>query len=339
MSPSPDVQIVTPDSRPDVCVLVPVTSPAYPLDRLYQEFSEPLEQAGVDFEFVFMLRDRTAHRVDALRALRDGGADIRLLVTGDSQPEGALAQIAARHTAAPILVTLPSFPVVAADALPELIRALENGADLVGAARENRHDPLVNRFQRRAFHLLLGAMVGGRFADIASGVRAMRREVLEEMDLYGDFNRFLPMLAVRDGFLVEELRVRAHEDDRRTRVYNPGVYLRRLIDLVGLMFLVRFTYKPLRFFGLLGSGLMGVGGVILMILLIQRLGGRGIADRPLLLLGVLLFVLGVQALAMGLIGEIVVHHNITRRPLYRLRETAPMDNHSADLRRDGVDPE
>ena len=310
-------------TRPFVSVLVPVTPPAYPLERLYVEFADPLERTEFEFEFVFLLQDRNAARVAGLQALQADGAAIRILVTGDAQPEGALPHIAARHTEAPVLLTLPSFPVVRADALPRLIRALEDGPDLVAAVRDNRHDPLVNRLQRRAFHFLLGKMVGGGFADIANGVRAMRREVLEEMDLYGDFNRFLPMLAVRDGFRVEELRVAAHAEDRRTRVYNPGVYLRRLIDLVGLMFLVRFTYKPLRFFGLVGTGLMSVGAVILAILFFQRLGGRGIADRPLLLLGVLLVVVGVQALAMGLIGEIVVHHNIARRPLYRLREPPP----------------
>lgn len=314
-----------PGTGPRVSVLVPVTWSTYPLDRLYLEFAEALEREGIDFEFVFLLRDRNMKHATELRAHRARGAPIRLLVTGDSQPEGAMAHIAAGHTEAPILVTLPSLPVVAADALPELIHALEKGPDLVTAIRDNRSDPFINRFQRRAFHLLLSNLVGGSFSDIANGVRVMRREVLEEIDLYGDFNRFLPMLAVRDGFRVEEVVVAPHAEDRHTRVYNPAVYVRRLIDLVGLMFLVRFTYQPLRFFGLLGTGLMGLGSVILMILLFQRLGGQGIADRPLLLLAVLLVVLGIQAMAMGLIGEIVVHHNVSRRPRYRLREPRPAD--------------
>jgi hypothetical protein len=305
---------------PYLSVLVPVTGPEYPLDRLYSEFAAPLERMGIEFEFVFLVRDQSVASVAGLRALRDAGAAIRLLVTGDSQPEGALTHIAAQHTESPVLFTLPSFPVVTAEALPEMIRALERGPDLVAAVRDNRDDPVVNRVQRTAFHTLLGSLVGGRFSDIANGVRVMRREVLESIDLYGDFNRFLPMLAVRDGFQVEEVQVGAHDQDRRTRVYNPGVYLRRLVDVLGLMFLVRFTYRPLRFFGLMGAGLIGVGGVILLILFFQRLGGQGIADRPVLLLGVLFVVMGAQAVAMGLIGEIVVHHNVSRRPLYRLRE-------------------
>src|SRR5690606_13461460 len=101
-----------------------------------------------------------------------------------------------------------------------------------------------------------------------------------------------------------------------------GVYLRRLIDLLGLLFVLRFTDKPLRFFGLAGSLFSFAGALILAAVLVQRLGGQGIADRPLLLLGVVLVVLGVQVVALGLVGEIIVHLNASSRPPYRLwRET------------------
>jgi hypothetical protein len=99
--------------------------------------------------------------------------------------------------------------------------------------------------------------------------------------------------------------------------------LRRIIDLLGLFFLLRFTEKPLRFFGLLGSLLATVGGGVLAVLLYQRLHGQGIADRPLLLLGVLLLVLGIQAVALGLVGEIIVHLHASGRRGYRLDHRAP----------------
>ena len=89
--------------------------------------------------------------------------------------------------------------------------------------------------------------------------------------------------------------------------------------MFGLFFLSRFTYKPLRFFGLIGSVLSGIGALILFVMFIQRLGGQSLADRPLLLLGVLIFTLGVQAIALGLIGEIIVHFNAGRRRPYRVR--------------------
>ena len=152
----------------------------------------------------------------------------------------------------------------------------------------------------------------------------MRRQVLEVVPVYGDLFRFLPILAEREGFRVEEVTVTPHSDDRRTRVYSPAVYLRRLIDLLGLFFLVRFTTKPLRFFGLIGGIFSGLGAVILLVLFVQRLGGDPIADRPMLLLGVLTFVLGVQAVAIGLVGEIIVHLSPKEgRRAYRVRTDVP----------------
>jgi hypothetical protein len=303
---------------PQVSVLVPVTWESYPLERLYEEFSSALRAESISHEFVFVLPKEAPPVLEPLRHLQAAGEPIRILVAGHSHTEGTLSQVAREHTESPILLTLPSYPRVVPSALVAAVRALDDGYDLVTAARIHRTDSIVNRVQRRAFHFLLGKMVGERFEDVASGVRAMSREVLAGLDLSGDFFRFVPMLAVRDGFRVLEIPVEPHPENRRTRVYSPGVYLRRLIDLVGLMLLVRFIHKPLRFFGLIGSALASVGVVVLAVLFFERIGGRGIADRPMLLLGVLLLVIGLQVLALGLIGEIIVHHNVSRGPLYRI---------------------
>ena len=150
----------------------------------------------------------------------------------------------------------------------------------------------------------------------------MRREVLDELPLYGDFYRFLPVLAIREGYRVEEMSCPQHSRDSRTRVYWPGVYLRRMIDLLNLFFLLRFTFKPLRFFGLMGSGLGIVGSGILAVLLLQRLQGQPIANRPMLLLGVLLVTLGLQMFALGLVGEIIVYLQAPYRRSYRLASDA-----------------
>ena len=151
------------------------------------------------------------------------------------------------------------------------------------------------------------------------GVRAISRQGLLDIPLYGYFGRFLPLLAHREGYRVEEVPTPQNVKDLTTRVYRPGVYVRRLVDLLGLFFLLRFIEKPLRFFGLVGSVSVFIGGALGLLLLVQRLGGQGIANRPLLLLAVLLVVLGVQALALGLIGEMIVHLAVPRRRTYHVR--------------------
>jgi hypothetical protein len=246
---------------------------------------------------------------------------VRILEFGQGVSETAMLKVGARSARAPIIVTLPPYRQTVADALPTLVRRVDEGAELVVARRWPRRDSLVNRFQNRLLHMAIGRLAGGRLHDVACGVRAMRPKVLAETRVYGDFARFFPLVALREGFLVDEVPAPVHPSATRPRVYGPGTYLRRAIDVLGLTFLLRFTDKPLRFFGLVGSALGVAGGAILLALLIERVFfGGGLSDRPILLLGVLLVVLGVQAIALGLVGEMIVHLNAMRRPLYRLRE-------------------
>ena len=305
----------------DVSVVIPVTERPEPLDGLYAEFAVPLEQAGYTFEFIFCIQQWQLGMAQPLRALAAAGAPVRILEFGQGVSETAMLKVGARNARSPIVVTMPAYRQTVADALPPLVRRVEEGAELVVARRWPRRDSLVNRFQNRVLHMALGKLAGGRLHDVACGVRAMRPKVLEETRVYGDFARFFPLVALRDGFLVDEVPVPVHPSATSPRVYGPGVYVRRAIDVLGLTFLLRFTDKPLRFFGLVGASLGLAGAVILFGLLIERqFFDQGLADRPILLLGVLLVVLGVQAIALGLVGEMIVHLHAMRRPLYRLRE-------------------
>ncbi len=304
-----------------VTVAVPVTERPEALRPLYEEYAAPLKERGEAFEFLFLVPPWGRELGEELDPLVHEGEPIRVLELGQSLQEAALLKLAAAHARGDVLVTLPAYYRVDAEGLPELIERVRAGADMAVARRWPRRDPAVNRMQTRIFHKLITGLArrGRELNDIACGVRAIRPEVLSELAVYGDSSRFLPLLALQEGWDVEEVDVPQHPRDARTRVYGPGTYVRRLIDVLGVLFLLRFTYKPLRFFGLLGSAFSAAGGFILLVLFVQRLAGQGIADRPLLLLGVLLLTFGVQAVALGLVGEMIVHLHAPDRQAYRLR--------------------
>jgi hypothetical protein len=239
--------------------------------------------------------------------------------------ESVLLKLGAAHSRSDVLLILPAYRRVEASVLTELFARIRDGADLVNCRRSPRADSWLNRVQTRLLHLIVGGLSGGQLRDVASGVRGVRREVLVEIPLYGDFYRFLPVIAMREGYRVEEVDAPQHARDAKTRIYSPGIYLRRLIDVFGLFFLARFTFKPLRFFGMIGGILAILGGLILTVLFMQRLMGESLAGRPLLLLGVLIFTLGIQAIALGLIGEIIVHFNAASRSPYRVQVRAAED--------------
>lgn len=305
-----------------VSCIVPVTDRVPDLGELYREYSSVLAGANLSFEFIFALEPWRRHDEEVLAKLQATGAPVRVFAAGQPLGESSLLRAAIPLCKGDTIVTLPAYRRVQAQALLLLIERVKNGADLATAMRSPRQDSGVNRLQSRIFHALLTPATGRDFHDLGSGVNAIRRHILEQVPLYGDFLRFLPVLAAREGFRVDEVAVAQHASDRAMRIHSPGIYIRRLLDLLGLYFLVRFTEKPLRFFGLIGSAVSVAGFVVLAVLLVQRLQGHGIADRPLLLLGVLLVVIGIQAVALGLIGEIIVHFSATHRRSYRLAPTA-----------------
>lgn len=308
--------------RPMVSVLVVVSERPVDLASLYQEYSTALRKAGWTFEFIFVLTPHWAWGIESLRPLRAAGEPVRVVEVAHNVGDATLLRLAAARAEGGVLLSAPAYWRVDPDSVPELLRGLNAGADMVVARRWPRGDSWVNRVQNRVFHRLLRWLSGSRLNDLACGVRAFSAQVLDEVPLYGDFDRFFPVLAHHAGFRVEEVAVPQHSDDVSPRVYSPGVYLRRLLDLLGMFFLLRFTNKPLRFFGMVGSTFAVIGAVILLVVAVQRIEGQALANRPILLLGVLLLALGVQAIALGLIGEIVVFLSAPERPPYRLaRET------------------
>jgi hypothetical protein len=303
-----------------ISVIMIVSERPQPLDRLYEEYVSALRAAGYsDLEFIVVAGRDHRRLVQPVLQLAREGEPVRVLESAHNVGEATLLRSAVEHCTGTIVAVVPAYRRIEASGLPLLISRVEaRAADLAVACRSQEGDSWTNRVQRRLVHGLVRRAVGGTFRDLGSGVRVMRGELIREVPLYGEFLRFLPLLAAREGFITEEVVVPQHPADRRARIYSPGIYLRRLIDLAGVFFLVRFREKPLRFFGLFGSSLAMVGGVLLAVMFVQRLMGQGLAERPLLLLAVLLTVIGLQAIALGLVGEIIVHASSRHATNYRL---------------------
>lgn len=315
-----------PASETSVALIIAVSERPERVLEVYDECRAAFSGSSYDPSFVLVAEPWARQYLAPFRERRARGEPVRLLVAGQAVGETALMRSAVAAAEADVVVTLPAYHRVVAAVLPELVGRVLDGADMAVAKRWPRRDSVTNRVQTRAFHRLLRWLTGSDLTDVACGVRALRPTLLAGLPVYGDFGRFLPVLAVRQGYTVVEVEAEQHGLDRAARVYSPGVYLRRLLDIFGLFFLTRFTEKPLRFFGLFGALSSGLGAVLLAVLAIQRLQGEPMADRPLLLLGVLLVVLGVQALALGLVGEIIVHLHSARRKPYRLMDAEEMED-------------
>ncbi|HET6796470.1 MAG TPA: glycosyltransferase [Gemmatimonadales bacterium] len=302
-----------------ISVVIPVVERADDLLSVYHAFAHELEDRAPEYEFLFVF-DGRFNPPEELAALSRKTPGVRILRFAREFGETAALRIGIEKSRGDLILTLPAYFQVLPQGLGLLLDAIESGADIAVANRSPRLDSWLNRMQSRAFHRMVGGVTNQQFHDMACGVRAMRRVVAESIPLYGDLHRFIPALALREGYRVEEVSVPQHPKDARTRVYRPGVYFRRILDIAAFFFLAKFTEKPLRFFGLIGSVFLAAGVVLNLVLLVQRVEGQGIANRPALLLAVLLLALGVQLIGLGLVGEIIVHLRAPHRRAYRVRE-------------------
>lgn len=302
-----------------ISVVVPVVERDDDVTAVYTAFARELDARGEDYEFVLVFDGRRTPPPELLDLIR-GKEAVRILRFAREFGETAALRLGVEKSRGDIVLTLPAYFQVQPPGVSLLLDAVAGGADMAVASRSPRLDSWLNRMQSRAFHSIVGGVSGQRFHDMACGVRAMRRSVAEALPLYGDLHRFIPALALREGYRVEEVPVPQHPSDAKMRVYKPGIYLRRLLDIAAFFFLAKFTEKPLRFFGLVGSVFLAAGAGLSLLLLIQRFEGQGIANRPALLLAVLLVALGVQLLGLGLVGEIIVHLRAPHRRGYRVRE-------------------
>jgi glycosyltransferase involved in cell wall biosynthesis len=302
-----------------VSVVVPVVERTDDLMGVYRAFARELESRSEEFEFLFVFDGRFAPPPE-LVALSREKEGVRILRFAREFGETAALRIGIEKSRGDLVLTLPAYFQVQPQGVGRLLDAIAAGADMAVANRSPRLDSWLNRMQSRVFHRIVGGVTDQQFHDMACGVRAMRRTVAEALPLYGDLHRFIPALALREGYRVDEVPLAQHPDDARIRVYRPGVYFRRLIDIAAFFFLAKFTERPLRFFGLVGSVFLMSGAALSLVLLVQRVEGQGIANRPALLLAVLLVALGVQLIGLGLVGEIIVHLRAPYRRAYRVRE-------------------
>ena len=157
------------------------------------------------------------------------------------------------------------------------------------------------------FNNIIKTFVGTKFHDLKCNVRLFKREILENIYMYGDQDRFLPLWAWRLGYKVKEIKVKQHKADFRQNLYPLQSYVQRTLELVSLFFLIKFTKKPIRFFGSSGLLIFGIGAILGVILFVQRTFFEiPLADRPILLVSLLLIVFGILAFAIGLVGELII---------------------------------
>ena len=303
-----------------VSVIVPVGSRHGDLAQLHAEYRAGLDTLGLPCEVIFVLDGFRPGAEPALRTLVNTHPRTKLVTLTRPFGEATALMAGFQQATGDIIITLPAYHQIEAADIGKLVQGLET-RDLVVGQRWPRAGGWLERTRRRLFHSMIAGVTGVRFNDLGCGARAMRRRVLEEISLYGDQHRFLPVLAERQGFRTGEVQVRQSSQDRFEGNYRAREYAHRLLDIFTVFFLVRFTKKPLRFFGMVGVITFAAGALLTAWVIGERLLlMRPLADRPAFLLSSLLVVLGLQLFALGLLGELIIFVNAREQKDYQVEQ-------------------
>jgi len=295
-----------PATGPDMSVIVPVGGRTADPIELFAEYRSGLDDLNRPYEMIFVLDGPSPAFAAGLRQLRREGQ--RLTVVALNRPFGEATALMAgfEHASGRIIVTLPAYQQIDATEVRKLVSALDSSDAVIGR-RWPRAGGALEHLRRWLFHRMVAWVTGVQFRDLGCGARAFDRRVLDETPLFGEQHRFLAILAERQGFRVREIDLRQSPVDRLARVYRPREYLRSFLDIVTIVFLARFTKRPLRFFGMIGAVTFLAGAALVLWFVAERLFfGEALSDRPALLLSSLLMVLGLQLFALGLLGELMI---------------------------------
>lgn len=290
----------------DISAIIPLGRRYDEPGALIDEYAAELTRLGRSFEIIVVLDGPHGGMGEKLAGLSAARPWLCLLELSREFGESAALTAGMAEARGRSILTLPGYHQVMPGELEKVIHAGED-TDMVVAVRWPRSGSSFARLRRSGFHGFLRLLTGQKYRDLGCGLRLLKREIAEEIPLYSDRHHFYPVLAWSRGFSVREVEVRQAPEGGSHGPRSVRQYLHRALDVLTLFFLVRFTKKPLRFFGTVGFVVGAFGLVFLAILIIERLFfGQALADRPALLLSSLMVVLGVQIFALGLIGELII---------------------------------
>jgi len=318
----PDPQSAVDETAPEISVLVPVLDEEGTVAELARQVAEVIDGLGRSFEIVFVDDGSTDGTPGEVRRAHEVDPRVKLVRLRRNFGKAAALSAGLDHSNGRILITMDGDLQDDPAEIPRFLEALEEGGlDLVSGWKRQRRDRPVKRYTSKLFNWTTRTLAQVDLHDFNCGFKAYRREVLEQVSIYGELHRYIPVLASRKGFRVGEIEV--HHMPRRHGVskYGWDRFYKGLLDLITVLFITRYTARPLHLFGLLGFGFLGAGFGINLYLAILWLGGESLSRRPLLLLGILLMVMGIQVLTTGLLAEMIAHTDYRSRDSYSVKET------------------
>jgi glycosyltransferase involved in cell wall biosynthesis len=297
----------------DLSLVIPVYNERDSLEPLHQKITDVVETLDLEWEIIYVDDGSTDGSTQLLRDLHARDSHVTVIIQRRNLGKSLALEAGFELSQGTTVITMDSDLQDEPAEIPNLLKKLDEGFDVVVGWKKMRHDPISKTLPSSIANGVTRRVTGLHLHDMNSGLKAFRADVVRQVAIYGDLHRYLPIIAHYDGFRVTEIPVVHHKRQFGKSKYGPGRLLRGGLDLMTVVFLNTYRYRPLHLFGGFGGILLALGFFINFYLTVEWFRGvRPIGDRPLLILGVLLMVIGLQLLTTGLLAELMVSYNQRR---------------------------
>ncbi len=291
--------------QPYYSVVIPVLNERESLGRLYNELTDVLGGLRKAYEIIFVDDGSTDGSTAFCRELVGKDKSVVLVELRRHFGKATALQAGFKQAAGEIIITMDGDLQDDPKEIPRFLDALGDNYDLISGWKKNRQDPIGKTLPSRLFNWATSKASGLKLRDFNCGFKAYRREVVEDLEIYGELYRYIPVIVHAKGYRVGEVPVFHRPRKFGKSKYGLERFFRGFFDLFTILFLCGFQRRPLHLFGPIGMAVAGAGFVIDLYLAITWFRGSYIGDRPLLLLGTLMIIVGLQILVFGLLGEMI----------------------------------
>ncbi len=318
--PQPDL-LAEQDAPPAISLVIPIYNEKESVQPLYTQICASMAQVGETFEIIFVDDGSTDGSFNMLKSLH--AADPRLSVIRFRRNFGKSPALLAGFNRArgAIIFTLDADLQDDPAEIPQFLEQINAGYDLVSGWKYPRLDPPSKTLPSKVFNTIVGQTTGVKLHDMNCGFKAYRRELIEELKLYGELHRFIPVMAVWRGFSITEVKVKHHPRQFGKSKFGAARFLRGFLDLLTVIFLTTYMRTPLRLFGTVGivSFLLGFG-IDFWVVVNRFYTNDPIHNHPILFLGLVLMIVGVQLFLSGLQSEMIRHFNFNSRDEFSVKQ-------------------
>jgi glycosyltransferase involved in cell wall biosynthesis len=310
--------------KPEISVVVPVYNEIESIPHLLEAISTTLNQAQISYEIICIDDGSKDGSTEQLKQIALTRKDLKAVLFRKNYGQTAAMAAGFDYAEGKIIITLDADLQNDPKDIPKLLEKMAEGYDLVSGWRKNRQDAAISRLiPSKIANFIISKVTDVNLHDYGCSLKAYKKEVVSDMNLYGELHRFLPALAYIEGAKISEIPVNHHARKYGKSKYGIDRTFRVLMDLLTIWFMKKFLTRPMHVFGWFGliSMILGVGiGAYLTILKLEF--GQSIGNRPLLILAVVLLLTGVQLFSFGLLAELLMrtYHESQNRPIYRVRE-------------------